>query len=714
MLASPLLRIRTTKNGLVFPLFCTRDEEVDLAERLIQEFETSWRNKERKSELDNRISVIESECNRDYKLVRGLCTLLERRCKFESASKLSITTADDSQQQTRDISAAPANESVLADPIGIRKALFEESSRKGFALTDLERQEIIDSVASRLHLSTDIITSAMWSDLDDNLILYQFDRIDAKSLVGWYNLSLIQTLLFNCTKLEFSVSGGINWKRILRSVKRLGLMYHLQEQEWKENNYGGCSDGNDDNDEVYDNNNNDRRKRERRVVCYLEGPLSLFRLTDRYGTALAKLLPMIVINSKADGWHIDAWILRKTMEGKRALYEFKLSDAEAPQLLTDPFYNYHFSNNNNRNEPPAVITYSATSLPSPPPPSSSFSSSSSFSEGYFDSAVEEKFARRFEAAASSTGWRLIREPDPLIVSGGKALIPDFMFEKYGKRVYLEIVGFWTPEYLERKLKKLADVIIMSRENSSKKDVDYASMGSSKSMSFAPAATTTRITSESKTAVAMTPVEKIELFIALNKDLACSNAVLSSLSFHLIPKERLILYGNDSVPVRPILDYLKSIDKEITENSISDTNLKAEFDRNKDVVSVNEITVRRRIKRDEKDDDGGVDANNNNDSNYYYCDSNRYYPLPPEVRLKLALRDYGNDYIEVSGTHLISKTKAESMKALMANIDRFSEACTILAKNEIPESCHAELVSKLGYDVLWQTMDPSTAAIVKRK
>ncbi|MEO9362504.1 MAG: DUF790 family protein, partial [Nitrososphaera sp.] len=86
MLAAPLLRVRTTRSGIIVPLFCTQDEEVDLAKRLIQEFEDAWKNGERKAELDDRISRVESEYNRDFKLVRGLCALLVRRCTFASAT----------------------------------------------------------------------------------------------------------------------------------------------------------------------------------------------------------------------------------------------------------------------------------------------------------------------------------------------------------------------------------------------------------------------------------------------------------------------------------------------------------------------------------------------------------------------------------------------------------------------------------------------------
>jgi len=54
------------------------------------------------------------------------------------------------------------------------------------------------------------------------------------------------------------------------------------------------------------------------------------------------------------------------------------------------------------------------------------------------------------------GWEIAREPEPLVV-GGSVFIPDFALSKDSLKIYLEIVGFWTPSYIEKKLKKLSNV-----------------------------------------------------------------------------------------------------------------------------------------------------------------------------------------------------------------------------------------------------------------
>ena len=69
----------------------------------------------------------------------------------------------------------------------------------------------------------------------------------------------------------------------------------------------------------------------------------------------------------------------------------------------------------------------------------------------FDSLVEEDFASRFKALNSK--WQLKREPEP-VIAGQQVIIPDFSFEREGSKLYMEVVGFWTEEYLQRKIAKL--------------------------------------------------------------------------------------------------------------------------------------------------------------------------------------------------------------------------------------------------------------------
>ena len=344
MLPNLLLRVLIRK-GTIFPLFCTGENgDKQLAEDLIRQFDQSIQHKEKKKSLEKRIATVEGQYD-DYKLVRGLSTLLDRRCQY----RIDNGSAGD-----------------MANPFSVRKALFEESSRIDLSLTDFDRDKVIDIVASKMNLSRSHIRQVMWSDLEENMILEQFSALGPNELLGWYNLSLMQTLLFNCTKLEFCVYGGVHWKHVLRNVKRLGLMYNLQHNEVRTEQVSNDNSNNNNLDVVSPVTTNDTDETD--LMCTIDGPISLFKLTDRYGTSIAKLLPSIISSGK---WSLNSWIVRKTMSGKK-IYEFNISSLEVPSLLTDPY------------------------------------NSNSKLTSYFDSSVEEKFANRFEQVAD--GWRLIGNP----------------------------------------------------------------------------------------------------------------------------------------------------------------------------------------------------------------------------------------------------------------------------------------------------------------
>jgi len=144
------------------------------------------------------------------------------------------------------------------------------------------------------------------------------------------------------------------------------------------------------------------------VCVKIDGPSSLFKLTKRYGVNIAKLLPIIVANQN---WTLDARILWKY---SNEICSFKMESGKHGSLLRLPAVQ--------------SVTY--------------------------DSSVEESFASQFRAVDS--GWTLKREPEP-VLAGHRVLVPDFSLEKAGLKIYLEIVGFWTEDYLRRKAEKLKQV-----------------------------------------------------------------------------------------------------------------------------------------------------------------------------------------------------------------------------------------------------------------
>jgi len=132
------------------------------------------------------------------------------------------------------------------------------------------------------------------------------------------------------------------------------------------------------------------------------GPASVLHETRRYGVNFARFLPALLA---CKGWELTA-VLRTPWKTPARLI---VSDA-------DRFTSH---------------------LPAPEE---------------FDSGLEESFANKFGPARD--GWRLIREGD-ILHEHQTTFIPDFTFRhEDGTEVFLEIVGFWTPEYLEQKRETL--------------------------------------------------------------------------------------------------------------------------------------------------------------------------------------------------------------------------------------------------------------------
>ncbi len=77
--------------------------------------------------------------------------------------------------------------------------------------------------------------------------------------------------------------------------------------------------------------------------------------------------------------------------------------------------------------------------------------------GLFDSRLEADFAHEFEEKFGSKRgqWVLTRE-DEVLNLGATVMIPDFALthKRTGQRILIELVGFWHPDYLRRKVEKV--------------------------------------------------------------------------------------------------------------------------------------------------------------------------------------------------------------------------------------------------------------------
>ncbi len=356
MLPSELLVAVFSRNGNVFAKYA-KDDCYAVAYDLLNIFSqnTGKKRKYLNAALDG---YLDQHFDVDARRVRGLFELLLRRCTFSS------------EFSSEDI-----------QPFEIRKKVFEHAK---YAISEEERKTAIETAAKELGINADHLVSRMFADMEDEEIITQFDAIDAKTLIKMYNLSLVQTLLFRATEMEFSVDA--NAREVFSAIKRLGLMYHAYQTD--------------------------------RLYVKVDGPMSVLKLTEKYGTSLAKLLPAIV---KSDDFKLKAFIVRRK------------NDVRQYVLNLDAKHKWFFST----------------------PPSTAAQGHEMVKEknGDYDSSLEERFATEFKSL--DIGWTLCREPCALVTNAGTGvIIPDFVFEKGTLKVYMEIVGFWTESYLKKKFCKL--------------------------------------------------------------------------------------------------------------------------------------------------------------------------------------------------------------------------------------------------------------------
>ena len=139
----------------------------------------------------------------------------------------------------------------------------------------------------------------------------------------------------------------------------------------------------------------------------IDGPTSLFSPSTRYGLAIAKLIPALL--------HVTKWSLSAVLQTR--------------DTYTNKWKTRRFSLD------------SECGLVSHYPPGKPY-----------DSMLEAAFADRWDSL--KTDWILEREVD-LIPIPGSVMIPDFrLVHPDGRTFLLEIVGYWRPEYLQKKFSQV--------------------------------------------------------------------------------------------------------------------------------------------------------------------------------------------------------------------------------------------------------------------
>ncbi|HEX7169786.1 MAG TPA: DUF790 family protein [Rubrobacter sp.] len=299
------------------------------------------------------------DARRGFRIVRALSKLLEERTGWGAP-----TETDPYTLRTRIFELA----ATLPEPPASEPGLLEAPTR----------EDVLSRVAAETGVEDP--ASSMYADRQGAQLLGDFERPSPEELVRRYNVAQVQGVLYSARELVVDLGEGADARLVFHYVKTLGLIYDLEPLS------GG------------------HRLR-------LDGPLSIFGGTRKYGLRLAKFLPGLLLTSP---WKLSANVEWK---GRETVLEL---DSESSGLES------HYRGPKDEREA---------------------------------DDVRGAFIRAWERAKDTGGWKLERGGDVLTFPERKAaLVPDFTLldADTGEVVQLEILGFWSERNLVERVALLRE------------------------------------------------------------------------------------------------------------------------------------------------------------------------------------------------------------------------------------------------------------------
>lgn len=410
------------------------------------------RSAELHSEITALVALYESQCASprksfpldeigsyvgDYRLANCLSATLSNWYTWKSPAWTEVLTAS-GEEGCRALAEANITSSVqlrltLFDYVNVQYAGFLGSEERSTALT---------SFASRYHLGRDLLEYLLTLDAEDESILTRLtvEPPSADAVAALYNQWVFEAALCSASEVHFvidceaflesqregqsaehatTLSGlGTVIKRLCFLARKLGVYYDLAYESVPSNTSTTL------------------------LHLTLYGPQEMTGAPQQYGQRLARLSRLLLSYgiSKAH-----------THTRRRTATAFSSAIRRA-EATVHVFQNvYHFSMDGEL----------LTRLPVPAQAQKEMQMVEN--SVLYDSTIEQSFAEAFASLQRShgtSGWQLEREPEPLLFSTGETgssqgiFIPDFALTRETRRIYIEILGFWTPSYRERKLQKL--------------------------------------------------------------------------------------------------------------------------------------------------------------------------------------------------------------------------------------------------------------------
>ncbi|HYT89743.1 MAG TPA: DUF790 family protein [Gemmataceae bacterium] len=353
MLTGKMVRVRYARDKIIPYYIDVEDTEWrEVAERLLEVFRAHTGRT--RGELDEELRDAFGDATTQL-VHSGLAKLLEDRCEFEV------------------VSGHP--------PEQLRDAVFRAAAaarRREVAPGEhaFDRAAVLAEVATSLGMEAAAVDHGLLADLKSEQCLASFKDITAERLLQRYNVALAQSVLLRSTGVTVYVRGEPpqRYRQLFRLVK-----FHRLVCEVEETGPGA-------------------------YCLRLDGPMSLFTATQKYGLQLALFLPSLLqcrdFDLRAD--------LRWGPERKPKIFTLSAADGLVSDRPDSGMY-----------VPPELAMF------------------------------VELFRSRIEA------WTISPDVDVQPLGSG-FWVPDFRLQhtKTGKTVLLEVLGFWRRASVEKHLERL--------------------------------------------------------------------------------------------------------------------------------------------------------------------------------------------------------------------------------------------------------------------
>jgi predicted nuclease of restriction endonuclease-like RecB superfamily len=369
-----------------------------------------------------------SSCIGDYRLAHCLLSTMSFWYVWQQPAW------SDCLQQLSAAACLALEQAEIYSSLQLRLALFDYVNLKhsGF-LDEQTRPAALNSFAARFSLDMPRLTYLLALDTEDEAILTQatLEPPTADAVAALYNQWVFEAALFNASEVQFSIDCeafltaqriestgaatgiGAVIKRLCYLAHKLGVYYDLA--------YEATQPG------------------ERTTLLHLTlyGPQEMTGSPQQYGQRLARLCRLL-LHSGNESSPAGKVKRRSAVALKGAIHQ-----ADATVHISQQAYHFQMDAN--------LLAL----LPTPTQATGQVAEAAVI----YDSSIEQSFAEAFAALEHShatDGWQLEREPEPLLLEGPTQgiFIPDFALTRGKRHIYVEILGFWTPAYRERKLQKL--------------------------------------------------------------------------------------------------------------------------------------------------------------------------------------------------------------------------------------------------------------------